>query len=82
MRRLVQAVIAVALVTPAITQAADLATGPRVVRVEPVYEDVRIYRGLGGYQDSGWAYEVPVYRGCEVRIIQTPHGINRIRRCL
>ena len=36
------------------------------------------------YQDSGWAYEVPVtaYHDCRVRIIATAYGINRIRRRL
>jgi hypothetical protein len=81
MRKLMLALIAVAPFTPAVAQAADLATEARVVRAVPIYKDVSVYRGLGAYQDSGWAYEVPVYRGCEVRIIQTPYGINRIRRC-
>jgi hypothetical protein len=81
MFKLVLALIAIATITPAVTQAADLSTEPRVVRAVSIYKDVSVYRGLGVYQDSGWAYEVPVYRGGEVRIIQTPYGINRIRRC-
>lgn len=70
------------LVTPAIAHAADLVTERRVVSSEAeVYNRDRIYRIRGAYQDSGWAYEVPVYRDCQVRIIQTPYGIDRIRRC-
>ena len=82
MRALVVAVAMAALAIPAITEAADLDTGRHVVSGEPAFYGGGYYRGRGIYQDSGWAYEVPVYHDCRVRIIQTPYGINRIRRCL
>ena len=75
------ALIAVALVIPGMAQAADADVIRHPPRVQTFYGDGGHYRGLGIFQDSGWAYEVPVYDQCRVRIIQTPHGIDRMRRC-
>jgi len=81
MRTLALAVAGLALAVPGITHAADL-DGVRVQR--GYYADGGYYRGRGMYQDSGWAYEVPVTvdHNCRVRIIATAYGINRIRRCV
>ena len=81
MRTLALAVAGLALAIPGITHAADL-DGVRVQR--GYYADGGYYRGRGMYQDSGWAYEVPVTvdHNCHVRIIATAYGVNRIRRCL
>ena len=77
------AVIAAIFATVPLAYGADLGIESRGARVEPVYAaGYSFYRGRGMYQDSGWAYEVPVYRECHVRIIQTASGIDRIRRCL
>jgi hypothetical protein len=85
MRILALAVAGLALAIPGITHAADLDGVRRVVSVERGhYADGGYYRGRGMYQDSGWAYEVPVtaYHNCHVRIIATAYGVDRIRRCL
>jgi len=85
MRTLALAVAGLALAVPGITHAADLNGVHRVASVERgYYSDGGYYRGRGMYQDSGWAYEVPVTvdHNCRVRIIATAHGLNRIRRCL
>ena len=72
-----------AFAIPTTSQAADAELGRRAVRTGVGYFiPGGIYVGRGIYQDSGWAYEVPVYQGCQVRIIQTPRGIDRMRRCI
>jgi hypothetical protein len=79
----VLAVIAAIFATTPLACGAVLAGESRGARAEPVYvTGYSFYRGRGVYQDSGWAYEVPVYRECRVRIIQTASGIDRIRHCL
>ena len=84
MRTYALALTAFALVLPGATRAADLDAG-RVVTIERGFApDARYYVGRGIYQDSGWAYEVPVWRDardCRVRIIQKPYGVERIRQC-
>jgi hypothetical protein len=83
MRMLALSLAAFTFAVPTISSAADVDVGRRVA-VENYYSDGGFYRGRGGYQDSGWAYEVPVYhdyRDCRERTIQTPSGINRIRQC-
>jgi hypothetical protein len=77
------AVIAAIFATVPLACGADLGIESRGARVEPVHAaGYSFHRGRGIYQDSGWAYEVPVYRECRVRIIQTASGIDRIRHCL
>ena len=75
------ALIAVALVIPGMAQAADVDVIRHSPRAKSFYSDGGYYRGRGIFQDSGWAYEVPVYDECQVRIVQTPRGIDRTRRC-
>lgn len=78
MRRIALAVAGMVLGTMPIAYGADLGLERRTANVERG----SYYRIRGAYQDSGWAYEIPVYHDCRVRIIQTPRGIDRIRRCL
>jgi hypothetical protein len=68
------------LLIPTLSYAADVALGG-LSRASGYSSDSRVYRIRGAYQDSGWAYEVPVYHNCRVRIIQTPRGIDRMRQC-
>jgi hypothetical protein len=73
-------VTTVVLLVPTLSHAADVALGG-LSRASGYSSDSRVYRIRGAYQDSGWAYEVPVYHNCRVRIVQTPRGIDRMRQC-
>jgi hypothetical protein len=76
--------IAIAMAIPLVAQAADLDAIAPSEHVGRIASGGDYYLGRGVYQDSGWAYEVPVYRDgrdCRVRITQTPSGVDRLRSC-
>ena len=76
--------IAIAMAIPLVAQAADHDAVAASRHVGRVISSGDYYLGRGVYQDSGWAYEVPVYRDsrdCRVRITQTPYGVDRLRSC-
>lgn len=78
----------VALATPALAEGFYFGAGPGGVGIGvggPGYYDGGYYHGYGpryGYRDydGTYAYD-PGYRRCRVRIIETPYGTRRVRRC-